>query len=229
MYFTVAQRGARAAKERGIDPMDLKEFSSVHFEQWGPSYDKCLFQKWFRGGHRAILNELKIPKGFHILDVGCGTAAASEACFAAGAASYVGADMAKTMLDVANTTRMEKSDGRIKLVRSDSETLPFKDETFDAVTCSMSFHHYPHPEIALAEMVRSLKGGGKLAILEMRLPTNFLHKLHRWSVLKFGQGDVNVYTNPEKTTLLKCAGLTNIRHRRYGIIGEISIGEKPPD
>ena len=91
----------------------------------------------------------------------------------------------------------------------------------------MSFHHYPHPEIAVAEMSRSLKSGGKLAILEMRMPTALLHKLHRWSVIKFGQGDVNVYTKAEKSAMFEKAGFKNIANRRFGIIGEITTGVKP--
>ena len=41
-----------------------------------------------------------------------------------------------------------------------SERLPYADESFDVVTCSQSFHHYPHPEKAMAEAFRVLKAGG---------------------------------------------------------------------
>ena len=41
-----------------------------------------------------------------------------------------------------------------------ADKLPYPDETFDIVTCSQSFHHYPYPEQAMREAKRVLKPGG---------------------------------------------------------------------
>ena len=42
-----------------------------------------------------------------------------------------------------------------EFVIADSEALPFPDATFTAVLCTASFHHYPNPHKALAEMRRA--------------------------------------------------------------------------
>jgi ubiquinone/menaquinone biosynthesis C-methylase UbiE len=51
-------------------------------------------------------------------------------------------------------------------VRGDSERLPFEDNAFDAITCTHSFHHYPHQQKVLGEMHRVLRPGGKLLIID---------------------------------------------------------------
>ena len=41
--------------------------------------------------------------------------------------------------------------GNVRFVVGDAEALPFEPQSFDAVLCSNSFHHYPHPERFFAE------------------------------------------------------------------------------
>ena len=43
------------------------------------------------------------------------------------------------------TAKKKKLEG-IRFVAGDCENLPFAENSFDVVTCSMSFHHYPNPE-----------------------------------------------------------------------------------
>ena len=62
---------------------------------------------------------------------------------------------------------------RIQLELGDSESLPFKDGEFDAVTASFGVRNFAHLEVGLAEMRRVLRPGGKLVILEFSKPTAF--------------------------------------------------------
>ena len=55
---------------------------------------------------------------------------------------------------------------RSELVRGDSQRIPFPDNSFDAVTCSHSFHHYPRQDLVAAEMHRVLRPGGRLYIVD---------------------------------------------------------------
>ena len=52
------------------------------------------------------------------------------------------------------------------MVQGDSQRLPFASNTFDVVTSSHSFHHYPHQDQAVAEMHRVLRPGGRLMIID---------------------------------------------------------------
>ena len=47
----------------------------------------------------------------------------------------------------------------------DAEDLDFPDNTFDLVICSLGLMYYPNPEIALSEMFRVLKSGGRAVAL----------------------------------------------------------------
>src|SRR5262249_55957177 len=42
--------------------------------------------------------------------------------------------------------------------------LPFPDRSFDAVTCGFGLGHFPYPEAAVAECVRTLRPGGRIAL-----------------------------------------------------------------
>jgi len=50
---------------------------------------------------------------------------------------------------------------------ADAEALPFGDATFTALLCTTSFHHYPNPGSAVAEMARVLTPGGRIVIADM--------------------------------------------------------------
>jgi ubiquinone/menaquinone biosynthesis C-methylase UbiE len=54
----------------------------------------------------------------------------------------------------------------LPLVQADSERLPFADNSFDAVTCSHSFHHYPQQEQVLREIYRVLRPDGRAMIID---------------------------------------------------------------
>jgi ubiquinone/menaquinone biosynthesis C-methylase UbiE len=59
-----------------------------------------------------------------------------------------------------------RSAGRFATIRADSQKLPFADDSFDIVTCSHSFHHYPDQARVVAEMYRVLRPGGRLFIAD---------------------------------------------------------------
>lgn len=50
---------------------------------------------------------------------------------------------------------------------ADGQSLPFADASFDAVVCIAALHHMHHPLLALREMARVLKPGGKALIMEV--------------------------------------------------------------
>ncbi|MGR4000308.1 MAG: bifunctional demethylmenaquinone methyltransferase/2-methoxy-6-polyprenyl-1,4-benzoquinol methylase UbiE [Alphaproteobacteria bacterium] len=59
---------------------------------------------------------------------------------------------------------------QIKWVHANAENLPFKDETFNATTLAFGLRNVANPEAALAEALRTLKIGGRLAVLEFSTP-----------------------------------------------------------
>jgi demethylmenaquinone methyltransferase/2-methoxy-6-polyprenyl-1,4-benzoquinol methylase len=62
----------------------------------------------------------------------------------------------------------------------DAEKLPFKDASFDRVSVAFGLRNMTHKEIALKEMCRVLKPGGKLLILEFSKVAAPLQKAYDW-------------------------------------------------
>ena len=60
--------------------------------------------------------------------------------------------------------------GAVSFQLADAEHLPFEDATFDIVTCAFGIRNFVHLEQGLCEMLRVLKPGGHLLLLEMATP-----------------------------------------------------------
>ncbi len=90
------------------------------------------------------------------LDVACGHGFLTEE-LASQVKLAVGIDLAGGMLP---------ERGRACYLLGDAEHLPFRGESFDILFCRFSFHHFPSPERALAEMYRVLRQGGTLVLAD---------------------------------------------------------------
>lgn len=109
-------------------------------------------------------------QGLHgkVLDVACGTGdMVVELLRTRHAASLqvTGVDLSEEMLAIAKR-KAPQAEYRL----ADAEHLPFGDASFDAVTCAFGVRNFVHLEQGLGEMVRVLKPGGRMAILELATP-----------------------------------------------------------
>src|SRR5206468_2489225 len=62
---------------------------------------------------------------------------------------------------------------RIELLKGDSETINFNDNSFDAVTVAFGVRNFEHLEKGLNEILRVLRPGGKLVVLEFSRPKSY--------------------------------------------------------
>jgi demethylmenaquinone methyltransferase / 2-methoxy-6-polyprenyl-1,4-benzoquinol methylase len=62
----------------------------------------------------------------------------------------------------------------------DAEKLPFADNRFDVVSVAFGLRNMTHKDVALKEMNRVLKPGGKLLVLEFSKVAKPLEKLYDW-------------------------------------------------
>ncbi|WP_370225139.1 class I SAM-dependent methyltransferase [Cytobacillus sp.] len=110
-----------------------------------------------------LVQTLNPQKDWVVLDIatGGGHVAKSLAPFVS---QVFAADLTKEML--ANTARHLESFKNIWYVLADAEALPFLDNYFDAVTCRIAPHHFPHPEKFIAEAGRVLKPGGHFLMID---------------------------------------------------------------
>lgn len=124
---------------------------------------------------KKAIGELKKDKPKHILDVATGTGDfAFEALQALNPDKITGVDISQGMLDVAKekiTKRGLQHKFEVKL--GDSERLLFDDNTFDAVTVAYGVRNFENLEKGISDMLRVLKPGGKVVILEFSKPRVF--------------------------------------------------------
>ena len=138
-----------------------------------------------------------------ILDIATGTGDFAISASKYTNANITGVDISQGMLDVGikKIAKKELTD-RIKLQLADSEDLPFKDSSYDAVTAGFGVRNFEDLNKGLSEMHRTLKKGGIVAILEPSEPSSFplkqLYNLYFHHILPFIGGiiskDKNAYT-----------------------------------
>ncbi|MEN7343576.1 MAG: bifunctional demethylmenaquinone methyltransferase/2-methoxy-6-polyprenyl-1,4-benzoquinol methylase UbiE [Pseudomonadota bacterium] len=78
--------------------------------------------------------------------------------------------------------------GNVEIAQVDAEALPFADNTFDLITIAFGLRNVTRKEAALESMLRVLKPGGKLLVLEFSKPNELLkpaYDLFSFSVLPF--------------------------------------------
>jgi demethylmenaquinone methyltransferase/2-methoxy-6-polyprenyl-1,4-benzoquinol methylase len=89
-----------------------------------------------------------------------------------GAARVLGVDFSPAMLTLGlEKLRRKKLDSRIALVRGDASTIPVGDRRVDAVTVAFGIRNVDDRAAACREILRVLKPGGRLAVLEFAMPT----------------------------------------------------------
>ena len=129
-----------------------------------------------RRWRRLALKIFVVPgKAQDILDVACGTGDFSIDIAAAASADTIvtGIDLSDGMLNVMREKVAHKGlGGRIRMLQGNCENLPFADSGFDCVTIAFGIRNFEHREVALREILRVLRPGGKLVILELSVPEN---------------------------------------------------------
>lgn len=117
--------------------------------------------------NRQAIAALRVKERAHVLDVGCGHGRGLSAlAVRASKGQVVGIDPSRLMVEIAakRNRRLVKA-GRVRVVVAGVETLPFPDGAFDKALCVHVVYFWPDLNVALAEMARVLKPGGRLALL----------------------------------------------------------------
>ena len=109
-----------------------------------------------------------------ILDVATGTGDFSIEAMSLRPKKIIGIDISEGMLDVGRRKMREKKlEAIIELQSCDSENLPFADNFFDAVIVAFGVRNFENLERGLAEMLRVVKPGGRVVVLEFSRPSKF--------------------------------------------------------
>lgn len=159
---------------------DKEEYVRGVFRSIAPVYDTMnsimtlgLVKKW-----RAFMHQQALPlPGKRILDVGTGT---GESPFVlaekiAPGGTVTGLDLSGDMLLVARKKLEEfmarnKEDVKIQFIEGDALALPFPGESFDSVITGFTLRNVTDIPLAVQEMTRVCKKGGRVVCLEISEP-----------------------------------------------------------
>jgi demethylmenaquinone methyltransferase / 2-methoxy-6-polyprenyl-1,4-benzoquinol methylase len=112
-----------------------------------------------------------LPHGeVRILDVACGTGDLSLTLCESGEARIFGVDFCRPMLEIAVSKAAEHG-SRVPFIEGDALDLPFADRSFDAATIAFGLRNLTSVETGFKELLRVLKPGGRVAVLEFSKPT----------------------------------------------------------
>jgi demethylmenaquinone methyltransferase/2-methoxy-6-polyprenyl-1,4-benzoquinol methylase len=136
---------------------------------------------------RALRNFLPDHPGQIILDLATGTADVLIVLSKDNPRVHrgYGIDPAIKMLEIGRKKiKLKHMDDRLELAEGDAQALYFSDETFDCVTIAFGIRNIPDLRLALMEMYRVVKKGGRIMILEFSKPENPILKAGHWLYLQ---------------------------------------------
>ncbi|MEQ9229475.1 MAG: ubiquinone/menaquinone biosynthesis methyltransferase, partial [Cyclobacteriaceae bacterium] len=152
---------------------------------------------------KKAINQLKELQPKLILDIATGTGDFAIAALKLNPEKVIGVDISAGMLEVGKEKMKKKNlSDRIEMKLGDSEGLEFEENKFDAVIVAFGVRNFEHLEEGLKDMLRVVREGGKVVILEFSRPKAFpLKQLYnfyfRWILPKIGRlisKDQSAYT-----------------------------------
>lgn len=222
------------------------------FDSIADDYDKLnhilslgVDKTWRKRALKYIIDE----GGQDILDIACGTGDFSieMARHAAPGSKVTGLDLSEGMLKVmAEKVAGEGLSGIISQEQGNAEKMRFEDNGFDRATIAFGIRNFENRETALKEILRVLKPGGRLVILELSLPSNpvikWLYKLYFMKILPWVGGLVSgekaAYSylpasvekfpgKEEWMATMRGSGYRDVRHKSFTLgICRMYTGEK---
>jgi len=162
--------------------------SKPYFDRVAAEWDKMRTQFFSEAVREKAYEVAGIEPGCLAADIGAGTGFISEGLVRRGV-QVIAIDQSDAMLAEMRVRLDGKISGKGDIVYrcGEAEKLPVDDETVDYVFANMYLHHVENPPLAIREMARILKPGGKLVITDLD-EHNFeflkTEQFDRWSGFK---------------------------------------------
>jgi len=171
-----------------VDSADKARRVRGVFDSVAPSYD-VMNDLMSMGLHRAwkayTVLVANVREGARVLDIagGTGDLAQAFARHAGKSGQVVLSDINEAMVRIGRD-RLLDAGWPVAAVVCDAEKLPFADAHFDVVSVAFGLRNMTHKDLALHEMGRVLKPGGKLLVLEFSRVAKPLERIYDWYSFK---------------------------------------------
>ena len=175
--------------EGAISEQDASRKVREMFTRIAPRYDLLnhllsgQMDKRWRARTAKELRPILERADAQVLDLCCGTGDLAFSLARSAKAKVIGADFSHTMLVRARAKALTEANGSapVPFFEADALRLPFADASFDLVTTAFGFRNLANYEAGLREILRVLKPGGTLAILEFTEPApGFIGGVYRF-------------------------------------------------
>ena len=125
------------------------------------------WQRQLAPAQARLLELADARPGERVLDVACGTGLVTlplaEQVGASG--SVLATDLSERMVEATRRNAATAGLGHVRAEHMGAETLAVDDAAFDLAVCSLGLMYVPDPGLALREMRRTLRVGGRVALL----------------------------------------------------------------
>jgi len=236
----LTEPNAQLAAERGLNDAGYLDLLEGELESTGPTQDlmvtrlvPAIYERYWRPALGRVAKgvtgpgmaeELRIARlllglgtGDTVLDVACGpgnfTREFARTIGAHGLA--LGIDGSRTMLERGGEELRRTELRNLLLIRGDATALPFRDETVDAVCCFAALHLFSDPFAALDQMRRTLRPGGRIALMTSVRRELTLRPLK--PVLERASG-MRIFEGDEIVGALEERGFTGLHRRVSGLV-----------
>ncbi|MBV8297214.1 MAG: class I SAM-dependent methyltransferase [Acidimicrobiia bacterium] len=165
-----------------------------------------------------------VPVAGTMLDIGCGTGRLLEQFRRAlPHATLIGLDRSGGMVEAARRLRPN-----LAVERGCAESLPHRDQEFDAVVTTVSFHHWSDKPGSLAEVFRVLRPGGLFALTDVSLDDLPSWPGPLWAFARRRMDDMPPILERER--MLESAGFRVVDNARtlYGHWITLTAAARPP-
>lgn len=224
------------------------------FAEIAPCYDllnRLLSLRIDQSWRKRVTALVPCLTGGPILDLCSGTGdlalAYDKAC--GGQVPIVASDFCSEMLQLAAPKVAKRNASeRIQLIEADAQRLPFADNTFEIAAVAFGLRNVMDPEMGIDEMVRVVRPGGRVAILEFSKPQHWffgrMYRLYfrfllplvgqmfsrsRQSAYKYLPESVHEFINGEaQAEQLRRHGLVEVWFRAFTLgVATLYVGTKP--
>ncbi|MGD9936109.1 MAG: class I SAM-dependent methyltransferase [Methanoregulaceae archaeon] len=189
-----------------------------HYDEVAEIYDRRYTEGTGQSYHQHISDQVMgwLPPHGRLLDIGCGTGLFVERYIERGGQG-IGLDISQKMIE-RGRDRAPSADWTV----GTGESLPFQDNTFDAVSSLLAFSYFKDPQGMLAEVYRVLRPGGRVALctlgrnfLTAGLPAiHTLGELARVRQVGMGSFGEHYYSDAEMEALFAGASFVDVRVKR---------------